>query len=100
MKFSGRFKSRLEANVGIGGCVSRFEPSSRPSRMFCGHGARNRHSDKEKFCIGLNGPKTPKMSERPLKTPQDFPTSKLNTRVRFPSPAPIFNDLARGRISF
>jgi hypothetical protein len=22
MKFSGRFKSRLEANVGIGGCVS------------------------------------------------------------------------------
>jgi hypothetical protein len=26
MKFSGRFKSRLEANVGIGGCVSGFEP--------------------------------------------------------------------------
>jgi hypothetical protein len=51
-------------------------------------GARNRHSDKEKFCNDLNGPKTRKMSEWPLKTLQDFPTSKLNTRVRFPSPAP------------
>jgi len=29
MKFSGRFKSRLEANVGSGGCVSaRFEPTN------------------------------------------------------------------------
>jgi len=54
-----------------------------------------RHSDKEKFCNDLNGPETPKMSERPLKTLQDFPTSKLNTRVRFPSPAPSnFSDLA------
>jgi hypothetical protein len=26
MKFSGRFKSRLEANVGIGGCVSPQPP--------------------------------------------------------------------------
>jgi hypothetical protein len=26
MKFSGRFKSRLEANVGIGGCVSSQQP--------------------------------------------------------------------------
>jgi len=48
----------------------------------------------------LNEPKTPKMSERPLKTLQDFPTSKLNTRVRFPSTAPlrystILRDLAR-----
>jgi hypothetical protein len=50
-----------------------------------------RHSDKEKFCNDLNGPKTPNMSERPLKTLLDFPTSKLNTRVRFPSPAPIFS---------
>src|SRR6266851_7320581 len=57
--------------------------------------AGNRHSDKEKFCNDLNGPKTPKMSERALKTLQDFPTSKLNTRVRFPSPAPSnFSDLA------
>jgi hypothetical protein len=30
----------------------------------------------------------PKMSERQLKALQEFPTSKLNTRVRFPSPAP------------
>jgi hypothetical protein len=50
--------------------------------------ARSRHSDKEKFCNDLNGPKTPKMSEQPLKTLEDFPTSKLNTRVRLPSPAP------------
>jgi hypothetical protein len=36
------------------------------------------------------------MSERPLKVFQDFLTSKLNTRVRFPSPAPSnFNSLAR-----
>jgi hypothetical protein len=55
----------------------------------------NRHSDNEKFCNDLNGPKTPKMSERPLKTLQYFETSKLNTRVRFPSPAPSsFSDLA------
>jgi hypothetical protein len=80
MKFSGGFKSRLEANVGIG---------SRPGRMFCDHGACNRHSDNEKFCNDLNGPKTPKMSERSLKTRQYFETSKLNTRVRFPSPAPV-----------
>ena len=33
----------------------------------------NRYSDKEKFCNDLNGPKTPKMSERPLKTPTRFP---------------------------
>jgi hypothetical protein len=32
--------------------------------------------------------KTPKMSEQPTETLQDFLTSKLNTRVRFPSPAP------------
>jgi len=30
--------------------------------------AGNRHSDKEKFYSDLNGPKTPKMSEQPLKT--------------------------------
>jgi hypothetical protein len=58
----------------------------------------NRHSGKQKFRNDLNGPKTPKMSERLLKTLQDFPTSKLNTRVRFPSPAPIF--LARGTAHF
>jgi hypothetical protein len=60
----------------------------------CDPGARNRHSDNEKFCTDLNGPKTPKMSERPLKTLQYFETSKLNTRVRFPSPA-LFHDFLR-----
>jgi hypothetical protein len=29
MKFSGRFKSRLEVNVGIGGCVS-SQPNFKP----------------------------------------------------------------------
>jgi hypothetical protein len=65
------------------------EPAPDPRRS----GLRRRFvtvSDKSKFCNDLNGPKTPKMSERPLKTPQDFPTSKLNTRVRFLSPAPVF----------
>jgi hypothetical protein len=38
-----------------------------------------RRSDNGKFCNDLNGPKTPKMSERPLKTLQYFETSKLNT---------------------
>jgi drug/metabolite transporter (DMT)-like permease len=33
-----------------------------------GQGARNRHSDNEKFCNDLNGPNGPKMSERPVKT--------------------------------
>jgi hypothetical protein len=59
--------------------------------MFSDHGARNRHSDNEKFSNDLNEQKTPKMSERPLKTRQDFPPSKLNTRVRFPSPAAMFS---------
>jgi hypothetical protein len=59
--------------------------------MLCDHGARNRDSDNEKFCNDLNEPKPLKMSERPLKTLKDFPTSKLNTRVRFPSPAPRFS---------
>lgn len=31
MKFSGRFKSRPEANVGIGGCASP-QPDDKPSR--------------------------------------------------------------------
>src|SRR5713226_3552109 len=74
--------------MGVSVAGPRFRPTSRPSRMFCDHRARNRHSDNEKFCNDLNRPKTPKMSEWPLKTLQDFPTSKLNTRVRFPSPAP------------
>ncbi len=39
--------------------------SVRSSRMFCDHGAGNRHSDKGKFGNDLNGPKTTKMSERP-----------------------------------
>ncbi|MBR1176984.1 hypothetical protein JQ617_23740 [Bradyrhizobium sp. KB893862 SZCCT0404] len=32
-------------------------------------------------CATLKGPKTPKMSERPLKTLQDFSPSELNTVV-------------------
>jgi hypothetical protein len=48
------------------------------------HGLAKAHSDKEKFCNDLNGPKTLKMSERPLKTLQDFPTSILNTVRRYP----------------
>jgi hypothetical protein len=31
MKFSGRFKSRLEANVGIGGCVSPSTANDTPA---------------------------------------------------------------------
>ena len=49
------------------------------------------HSDNEEFCNDLKGSKSCKMSEWPLKVFQDFPTSKLNTRVRFPSPAPRFS---------
>jgi hypothetical protein len=61
--------------------------------------AIRRRSDNWKFCSDPNGPKTLKMSERPLKTIQDFPTSKLNTRVRFPSPAPAIATCARsGRL--
>jgi hypothetical protein len=66
--------------------------------MFCDHGTRNRHSDNEKFRNDLKGPKTPKMSERPLKTLQYFETSKLNTRVRFPSPALFYDFLRRTTI--
>ena len=36
------------------------------------HGARNRHSDKEKFLSDLNCPKSFKTSERLLKTLQKF----------------------------
>jgi hypothetical protein len=58
--------------------------------------ARHRHSDNEKFRRDLNRPKICEMSEQPLKTLQDFPTSKLNTRVPFPSPAPSnFSDLVQ-----
>src|ERR1700730_18738873 len=69
--------------------LRRFHHVINSDKVFGTHnGARNRHSDNEKFCIDLNGPKTPKMSERPLKTLRYFETTKLNTRVRFPSPAP------------
>jgi len=53
------------------------------------YGPRNRHSDKEKFRNDLNGPKSCEMSERLLKHCENPETSKLNTRVRFPSPAPF-----------
>ena len=49
----------------------RFAPTSRPSRMFCDHGARTRHSDKEKFRSDLNRPESREMSERVLKTLQN-----------------------------
>src|SRR3984893_12793618 len=69
--------------------LRRFHHVINSDKVFGTHnGARNRHFDNEKFCIDLNGPKTPKMSERPLKTLRYFETSKLNTRGRFPSPAP------------
>src|SRR5512144_139444 len=47
------------------------------------------HSDKEKFCNSLNCPQGCKMSEWPLSEQKNSATSKLNTRVRFPSPAPV-----------
>jgi hypothetical protein len=63
--------------------------------------AGNRHSDKVKFYNDLNGPKTPKMSDWPLKTPKDFPSSKLNTRVSIPfTRSNLFEDLARGTALF
>jgi hypothetical protein len=61
-------------NQARGGALDRRQ-MARKGRAWTG----NRHSDKEKFCNDLNGPKTPIMSERPLKTLKDFPTSKLNT---------------------
>jgi hypothetical protein len=81
-----------ESQRGTGGTTITSRISvGRKAGFDCDHGARNRHSDNEKFCNDLNRPKTPKMSEWPLKTLQDFPTSKLNTRVRFPPPAPRFS---------
>src|SRR5260370_8890933 len=57
--------------------------------------AAHDHSDNEKFRNDLKGSKSCKMSEWPLKVFQDFLTSKLNTRVGFPSPAlSNFSDLA------
>ncbi len=47
-----------------------------------------RHSDNGKFRSDLNHPEGCKMSERLLCELSNFSTSKLNTRVRFPSPAP------------
>jgi hypothetical protein len=49
----------------------------------------HRRSDNEKFCSNFNCSKSCKMSEPELKTLQNSKTSKLNTRVRFPSPAPM-----------
>jgi hypothetical protein len=61
----------------------------------CDHRARNRHSDNEKFCNDPNETKPPKMLERPLKNLQDFQASRLNTRVRFPSPrSNVFSPLS------
>ena len=45
MKFSGRFKSRLEANVGIGGCVSSGLRDWRASATRAKH---SRHHTKDK----------------------------------------------------
>jgi hypothetical protein len=47
------------------------------------------HSDKEQFCRSLNHPEGCKKSELSLHALRNFSTSKLNTRVRFPSPAPM-----------
>jgi hypothetical protein len=45
----------------------------------------HRRSDNEKFCSNFNCSKSGKMSEPELKTLQNLKTSKLNTRVHFPS---------------
>jgi hypothetical protein len=47
------------------------------------HEAHDRHSDNEEFLSDLNGRKTPKMLEQPLKTLLHFETSNLNTRFVF-----------------
>jgi hypothetical protein len=54
-----------------------------------------RHSDNEKFRNGLNEPQGCKMLEWPLSMLRNSTTSKLNTRVRFPSPAPMFSNTSR-----
>jgi hypothetical protein len=46
---------------------------------------RRSHSDKEKFCNGLKGPKSWKMSEWSLKPSRNPATSKLNTNEAFQS---------------
>jgi hypothetical protein len=50
---------------------------------------RESHSDNGNFRRYLRRPQSCKMSERSLFALQYLATSKLNTRVRFPSPAPI-----------
>jgi len=100
-------KPKPQSSVGLLHSVAAPKPLTPHMRVDCGEGRRTdaleraanrmqtpsgyRHSDKEKFCNDLNELKTLKVSERPLKTLQDFLTSKLNTRVRFPSPAPAFS---------
>jgi hypothetical protein len=49
---------------------ARMRPERAENRVQTPNGYR--HSDKEKFCNDLNGPKTPRMSERLLKTLQFF----------------------------
>lgn len=39
----------------------------------------HRHSDKERFCSDLKGPKISQMSEQPIKRPRISETSKMNT---------------------
>ena len=56
------------------------------------HGLAN-HSDKEKFCNGLNGPKTSKRSERALKTLRKFRDFQAEysraTATKWPPPASV-----------
>jgi hypothetical protein len=56
-----------------------------------------RHSDKEKFCNDLNGPKTPKMSERLLKTLQFFGAFQAEYAGSIPfTRSSLSKDLASG----
>jgi len=57
------------------------------------------HSDKAKFPLWYNVAKEGDLSENPLKMPADRSPPKLMTRVRFPSPAPIFSITYRPRMA-
>ena len=85
-EFVARKRDRLRANT-PGGPTS-FQKICRPIPGSTPPPTAN--SDNKKFCNDLNGPKTPKMSERPLKTLQYFETSNL---VVLPSERSMFGRL-------
>src|SRR5262249_16385483 len=77
----------------LGGAVPK-SPSARFAfrfrRVVGGRPVQLPLSDKGKFRFPLNGPKRTEMSEFALISWRRLGPSKLMTRVRFPSPAPIF----------